>query len=137
MRLVVITFLHLRPKPFFSRKTCFYFSFLQIGPGTIEFGTGAKFAVQRISQIGHSLWIGWVPVSSLVPPFKFIHSFPQSNSFTHSNSFNRSLIQIHSLIQINSFTHSNIYKCNIRTNDKICTMNTIYKYAQMNTNLQI
>ena len=38
----------------FEEDVC-WCAFLQIGPGTIEFGTGAKFAVQRIGHIGHSL----------------------------------------------------------------------------------
>ena len=63
----------------------------------VVLGTSAKFAFQRIGHIGHSLGLGRVPVSSLVPSckfilsFKFIHSFPHSNSLTHSNSFNRSM----------------------------------------------
>ena len=58
MRVVAITFLHLRPGLFFLRSTCFYFSFSQMEAGTIEFGTGAEFAFQRIGHNGYSLGLG-------------------------------------------------------------------------------
>ena len=39
---------------------CVWYASLQMGAGTIEFGTGAQNAAQGIGHISDSLWLGWV-----------------------------------------------------------------------------
>ena len=83
----------------------------QIGPGTIEFGTGAKCAFQRIGYIGCSFGLGWAPVSSSTFIHWFIHLFIHEfidaiitviHAFIHE-------FTIRSFVYLNSFIHSFIH----------------------------